>query len=123
MNNLVLVFKQAHIDKIGPIVVAQSQNTEIQLKIAIQTDLNTPKLDLEQLPNELAANYQVKSTMIQTSNDAMNNLHEFLLTDQELPTDIFVDMDFEWAESILGPYNWIGHDIMKIKDASVTLVD
>lgn len=60
--------------------------------------------------------------MIQTSNDAMNNLHEFLLTDTELPTDIFVDSDFEWAESILGPYNWIGHDIMKIKNASVEIV-
>ena len=52
----------------------------------------------------------------------MNNLHEFLLTDTELPTDIFVDSDFEWAESILGPYNWIGHDIMKIKNASVEIV-
>ncbi|AEJ23746.1 hypothetical protein PAF15_04445 [Weissella koreensis] len=122
MNNLILVFKQAHIDKIGPIVIAQSKNVEIQLKIAIQTDPTTSKLDLEKLPNELAANYQVKSTMIQTSNDAMNNLHEFLLTDTELPTDIFVDSDFEWAESILGPYNWIGHDIMKIKNASVEIV-
>lgn len=122
MNNLILVFKQAHIDKIGPIVIAQSKNDEIQLKIAIQTDPTTSKLDLEKLPNELAANYQVKSTMIQTSNDAMNNLHEFLLTDTELPTDIFVDSDFEWAESILGPYNWIGHDIMKIKNASVEIV-
>lgn len=122
MNNLILVFKQAHIDKIGPIVIAQSKNVDIQLKIAIQTDPTTSKLDLEKLPNELAANYQVKSTMIQTSNDAMNNLHEFLLTDTELPTDIFVDSDFEWAESILGPYNWIGHDIMKIKNASVEIV-
>ena len=122
MNNLILVFKQAHIDKIGPIVIAQSKNVEIQLKIAIQTDPTTSKLDLEKLPNELAANYQVKSTMIQTSNDAMNNLHEFVLTDTELPTDIFVDSDFEWAESILGPYNWIGHDIMKIKNASVEIV-
>lgn len=122
MNNLILVFKQAHIDKIGPIVIAQSKNDEIQLKIAIQTDPTTSKLDLEKLPNELAANYQVKSTMIQTSNDAMNNLHEFLLTDTELSTDIFVDSDFEWAESILGPYNWIGHDIMKIKNASVEIV-
>lgn len=122
MNNLILVFKQAHIDKIGPIVEAQSQSAEIQLKIAIQTDPTSAELDLEKLPNELAANFKVKSTMIQTSNDAMNNLHEFLLTDTELPTEIFVDTDFEWADSILGPYNWIGHDIMKIKDAAVQLV-
>ena len=45
MNNLILVFKQAHIDKIGPIVIAQSKNVEIQLKIAIQTDPTTSKLD------------------------------------------------------------------------------
>ncbi|MFL1696141.1 hypothetical protein ACJQWY_04995 [Weissella kandleri] len=122
MLNLIFAFpfeKQSQI--IEFIQQKVSQDSPFNLQVAL---MGTSKQTLN--TEQLATFQNLKPNQFQLliSLDPMQSLHELLTqADTEATeTTVIVDHAFEWAESIMGPYNWIGHDIMKLHNASIEII-
>lgn len=122
MLNLIFAFpfeKQSQI--INFIQQKVSEGTRFNLHVTLagssQQTLNA---------KQLATFHNLKPNQFQllVSTDPMQSLHELLTHADTDATEtiVIVDQAFEWAESIMGPYNWIGHDIMKLHNASIEII-
>lgn len=122
MLNLIFAFpfeKQSQIIEFIQQKVSQDMpfNLQVTLMGTSKQTLNTEQLATFQ-------NLKPNQFQLLIGLDPMQSLHELLTqADTEATeTTVIVDHTFEWAESIMGPYNWIGHDIMKLHNASIEIV-